>query len=66
MANVQVCQNVFIVQAIAEATRVAIQTMATAGMARQENLGTKMSGPILKQSMFNWKAEDKYEEKLST
>ena len=36
--------------------------MATVGMARQENPGTKMSGPILKQPMFNWKAENKYQE----
>ena len=62
MASEQVSQNEFIVQVIAEATRAAIQTMATAVMARQENPGTKMSGPILKQPTFNWKAEDKHEE----
>ena len=31
-------------------------------MTRQENSGTKMSGPIMQQPTFNWKAEDKYEE----
>ena len=52
-----------LLQAIAEVTRVAVQTMATAGIGRQENPGTKiMSWPILKQPMFNWKAENKYEE----
>ena len=62
MARDQVSQNEFITQAIPEATRVAIQTMASARMARQENSGTKMSGCILKQPVFNWKTEDKYEE----
>ena len=41
MASEQVRENEFIVQAKAEATRVAIQTMATVGMARQGNLQTK-------------------------
>ena len=62
MASEQINQNKFTVQAIAEATRVTIQTMTTASIARQENPGTKKSGPILKQPTFNWKAEDKYEE----
>ena len=64
MANEHGSQNEFIVQAIGEATRVAIQTVAIAGMARQENPGTKMSEPILKQPTFNWKAEDKYDKLL--
>ena len=34
MTSEQISQNDFIAQAIAEATRVAIQTMATADMAR--------------------------------
>ena len=45
MAREQVSQNEFTAQAIAEATRVAIQTMATTDMARQENPGTKMNRP---------------------
>ena len=53
MASEQVSQKEFIAQAIAEATRVAIQTLTIAGMAKQEILGTKMSGPILKQPTFN-------------
>ena len=36
--------------------------MASTGMARPENAVIKMNGPILKQPMFNWRAEDKYEE----
>ena len=59
MTSKQISQNEFIAQAVAEAARVAIQTMATTGMARQENAEIKMSGPILKQPTFNWKAEDK-------
>ena len=53
MASEQISQNEIIMQAVAEATRVAIQTIATTSMARQENAGTKMNGPILKQPMFN-------------
>ena len=52
MASNQVGHNEFTVQAVAEAT----------SMARQENAGIKMSRPILKQPMFNWRAGDKYEE----
>ena len=62
MASEQISQHEFIAQAVAEATRVAIQTMATTGMARQENAEIKMSRPILKQPTFNWRAKDKYEE----
>ena len=51
-----------IAEAVAEATRVATQAMATTGMARKGNAGTKVSGPILKQQTFSWRAEDKYEE----
>ena len=62
MASEQISQNEFIAQAVAEATRVAIQAMATTSKARQENAGTKMSWPFLKQLIFNGRAEDKYEE----
>ena len=62
MASEQISQNEFIVQAVAEATRVTIQSMATNDMARQENAGIKMSGTILKQPTFSWRAEDKYKE----
>ena len=60
MTSKQTGQNEFIVQAVAEATRVAIQTMASTGMARQENAGIKISNLILKQPTFNWRAKDKY------
>ena len=49
-------------QAVAEAARMAIQTMAVAGTSRQDNVGLKMSGSIIKQPSFNWSANDKYEE----
>ena len=45
MASEKISQNEFIAQAVAEAMRMAVQTMATAGMARQENAGIKMGGP---------------------
>ena len=51
MASKQIDQNEFIVQAVAEATR-----------CKHENAGIKMSGPILTQPTFNWRAGDKYEE----
>ena len=62
MESKQIGQNEFIAQAVAEATRVAIQTMASTGMARQENVGIKMSSPILKHPTFNCRVENKYEE----
>ena len=62
IASEQISQNEFIAQEIPKVIRAAIQTMATANMERQENGGIKMSMPILKQPMFNWTAEDKYEE----
>ena len=65
MASEQVSQNEFITQAVAEAARVAIQTIAMANTSRQENKGPRMSGSILKQPMFSWNAKDKYEELLN-
>ena len=62
MASKQISQNEFNAHAVAEATRVVIQMMATTGMATQECAGTKMSRPILKQPPFHWRAEDKYEQ----
>ena len=49
-------------QVITKVARAAVQTMATAGTSRQDNAGPNMSGPIMKQSMFNWITKDKYEE----
>ena len=41
MGSEQISQNKFIIQAVAKAARVAIQTMAAAGTSRQDNAGTK-------------------------
>ena len=62
MASKQIGQNKFLMQAVAEGARVAIQTMATACTSRQDNAGLNMSGPIMKQPRFNWNAKDKYKE----
>ena len=62
MASEQISQNEFIMQAVAKAAWVVMQTMATAGTSRQDNAGPKMNGPITKQPTFNWSAKDKYEE----
>ena len=40
--------NEYIVQAVAK------------GAARAENVGAKMSGPIMKQTTFDWSTKDKY------
>ena len=62
MARGQVSQNEFIVQAITEATGQQFKPQPHMAWQRQEHPGAKMIGPILKQPMFNWKAEDKYKE----
>ena len=58
MASKQTNQNEFIVQVVAKATRVVIQTLAIAGTTRVDNAGPKMSGPIMKQPMFDWSTKD--------
>ena len=62
MAIEQTGQNEFIAQAVAKATRVSIQTMATTGIARQQNTAIKMKSPFLKQPIFKWRSEDKCKE----
>ena len=62
MASEQISQNVFIAQAVAEATRMANQTMATTGSTRQGNAETKKGRSNLKPPTLNQRAEDKYEE----
>ena len=62
MASKKTGQNEFIAQAVAEATRLAIQTMAAAGTTRRDNVRPKMSGPIKKQPMFDCSTKDKYAE----
>ena len=51
------------VKAVAEATRIAIQTMAQMQAQRiQSTTGPKLGDPTLKQPNFNWKPSDKYTE----
>ena len=55
--------NEVIMKAVAEATRIAIQTMAKMQAQRVPNeAGPKLGGLTLKQPNFNWKAPDKYTE----
>ena len=49
MTSEQTSENEFITPTVAKATRVTIQTMATAGTSRPDIMGPKMSGPIMKQ-----------------
>ena len=50
-----------ITRAVAEATRVALQTMAEAWVERRQNAaGPKLGSPTMKQPTFDWKAPDKY------
>ena len=62
MASEQV-MNEAITKAVAEATRVAIQTVVEAWAERTHDIsGSKIGSPTMKQLMFDWKAEDKYSE----
>ena len=50
-----------IARAVAEATRVVLQTMAEAQPQRTQNAaGSKLGGPTLKQPTFYWEVPDKY------
>ena len=52
-----------ITKALAEATRVVLQTMAEAQAQRTLNAaGPKLGGPTLKHPTFNWETTDKYTE----
>ena len=52
-----------IAKAVAEATRIVIQTMAETQTQRITSAsGPKLGGPALKQPNFNWEAPDKYTE----
>ena len=53
MATEQVNANEAITQAVAKATRVAIQVMAATGAKRTQNVGSKLGRPIMKQQIFN-------------
>ena len=61
MANEQMDSSEYIAQAVTNATRVVIQTMATTGMGRVENVGPR-SRPSMKQATFDWNSKDKYTE----
>ena len=56
MASEQTSHNEFITKTVAEAARVAIQTMAMTSTPRQDNTGLKMSGSIT--SMKNCKTSN--------
>ena len=52
-----------IMKAVAEATRIVIQTMAEMQTQRTASTpGPKLGGPALKQPNFNWEATDRYPE----
>ena len=55
-----------ITRVVAEATRIAIQTVVEAQAERTHNTsGPKIGGPTMKQPIFNWNAQDKHS-KLKT
>ena len=62
MADQAVMSKV-ITKAVAEATRITIQTMVNMQTQRTASQpGPKLGGPALKQPQFNWEAADKYTE----
>ena len=59
----QLVMSEAIAKAVAEASRIAIQTMAEMQAQRSESQwGPKLGSPVLKQPQFNWDAADKYTE----
>ena len=65
MATEQAYITEAIVQIAAEVARGAVQTIAMASTdnsAREQNVGPKLGGLILKQPTFNWSSTDKYAE----
>ena len=62
MASEQIMSEA-IARAVAEVTRVAIQTMAEAQAERTHDIsGPKIGSPAMKQLSFDWNAEDNYSE----
>ena len=60
MASEQIMSKA-ITRAVAEATRIAIQTMAEAQVERVHNgSGPMVGSPAMKQLTFDWNAQDKY------
>ena len=63
MTSEQVITNEAIAKEVAEATRAAIQVMAAAVAERPQSIaGPKLGGPAMKQTSFNWEADNKYNE----
>ena len=62
MASEQTNTKETIVQAVAEATRAAIQSMAVARAERTQNSGLRLGRSVMRQPTFNWEAGDKYNE----
>ena len=62
MASEQIMSEA-IARAVAEATKIAIQTMAEAWVGRMHNRsGPKVGSPTMTQLTFDWNAQDKYSE----
>ena len=62
MASEQIMSNA-ITRAVAEATRIALQTMAEAWVDRMHDRSeTKAGSTTMKQPTFNWNVQDKYSE----
>ena len=62
MATEQANTYEAIMQAVAEAVRTAIQTMAMAGEERTQNVGPILGRPFMKELTFDWSSTDKYAE----
>ena len=60
MATEQTNANEAIGQAVAQATKAAIQAMAVAGPERTQNAGPKLGMSIMKQLIFHWSSTEKY------
>ena len=62
MTSEQIMSEV-IARPVAEATRIALQTMAVAWVERMhDGAGPKVGGPAMKQPTFDWNVQDKYSE----
>ena len=62
MASDQIMSKA-IARAVAEGTRIAIQTMVEAWVERaHDRSGPKVGSPTMKQLTFSWNAQDKYSE----
>ena len=62
MASEQIMSET-IARAVAEATRIALQTMVEAQVERMHDVsGPKLGGPTMKQPTSDWDVQDKYSE----